>query len=72
VKRNESLDAVWEELEAAGVHYEIERHRRNTHFQVRFRGADGRPEVVIVASSSANQKSVRDARATIRRKLRAT
>jgi hypothetical protein len=71
LRRNEQLDAVVEELDAAGVRYEVERHRRNPHVQVRFLGADGHPEMVVLASSTANQKSVHAVRAIVRRKLRA-
>jgi hypothetical protein len=70
LRRNESLEAVQAELETAGVPYEIEKGRRNTHYRVRFSGAGGRPKTVVIASSSVNQKAVRDARSTVRRLLR--
>jgi hypothetical protein len=71
VKRNEALNAIVEELEDAGVAYEVEQARRRAHFHVRFRSPSGQPELVVVSSSTANQKSVRDARSVVRRLPRA-
>jgi hypothetical protein len=65
-KNRRCLDLVINELEQAGIPYEIERNR---HTKVRF-SLNGRPAMYVVAVSTANWNAHRNARADIRRILR--
>lgn len=60
------LDVVLDELEKAGVPYQLERNR---HTKVRF-SLNGRNEMYVVAVSTSNFNAHRHARADIRRMLR--
>jgi hypothetical protein len=69
LRRDDVLDVVRDELRAAGVpDYEISKIKRggNYYLQVEFYG------VSVLVAASSTQKSIRDARATMRRKLRTT
>ena len=65
-KNRRCLDVVIDELERAGIPYQIERNR---HTKVRF-SLNGRASMYVVAVSTTNWNAHRNARADIRRMLR--
>jgi hypothetical protein len=68
--RNQELNAITTELDAAGLRYEISGggHR---HFKIRWVAPDGKPRTVTAASSSSDTNARWFARAKTRRILRA-
>lgn len=61
------LDATREELEAAGIPYEVERGQR--HFKVRF-NLGGQNKLAVCSTTTSDRRAVANARQVIRRELR--
>ena len=67
MRRNQELDAVVDQLEAAGIEYQVERGR---HVKVRF-SVGGVARTCLVAATGSDWRGALNNRARVRRMLRA-
>lgn len=67
-RRGPELEAVTDELTAAGIDYDITNGKR--HIQVRFT-ANGRANLVICGGNAGDPRAVPNARSRVRRMIRA-